>query len=121
MSGLSPSRRLRTKTSDLTDFFRGSTNSSSQLRPIQKDPATSTHLEVPSGDEATSVKKKITRIPLFGLSRKKSNVSSSSNLFASSTLVRGSSDLGDLSSTGRVTSTDTRCVRVFHFLVGTNI
>jgi len=118
MSGLSPSRRLRTKTSDLTDFFRGSTISSPQLQPTQKDPTTSTHLEVPSGGEATSIKEKITRIPLFGRSRKKSNHSSSSGPFTSSTThKRDSSDLGELSKTSRIASTETRCVGLLLCLI----
>ena len=114
MSGLSPARRLRTKTSDLTDFFRGNGNPSNQPRQSQKDVATSMNLEVPSGDETASVKKKITRIPLFGRSRKKSNQSSSSSPFAS--FVRDSSDLGEPSSASRAPSADTRCVGFFFFL-----
>jgi len=110
MSGLSPTRRLRTKTSDLTEFFRGNGNSSNQPRQPQKDVTTSTNLEVPSGDEAASVKKKITRIPLFGRSRKKSNQSSSSSPFAS--FVRDSSDLGGPSGASRPPSADSRCAGI---------
>ncbi|KIM41585.1 hypothetical protein M413DRAFT_27901 [Hebeloma cylindrosporum] len=106
MSGLPPARRLRTKTSDLTDFFRGSGNSSTQPRQTQKDITTSMNLEVPSCDETASVKKKITRIPLFGRSRKRSNQSSSSSPFTS--YVRESSDLGESSTASRAPSTDTR-------------
>ncbi|KDR77310.1 hypothetical protein GALMADRAFT_225426 [Galerina marginata CBS 339.88] len=104
MSGLSPSRRLRTKTSDLTDFFRGAGHSSSHAR--QQD-AASVNLEVPSGDEAgQTTKKKITRIPLFGRSRKKSNQSTASSPFTTSSLARDSADIGEQSS--RAASTDRR-------------
>ncbi|KAH9474794.1 hypothetical protein JR316_0013259 [Psilocybe cubensis] len=92
MSSASPNR-LRTKTSDLTDFFRGAGNSVAQPRSSQsqKD-LSSTHLEVPSGDEAS--KKKTTRIPLFGRSRKKSTQSTASSPFASTSGVRESTDTG---------------------------
>ncbi|KAF8153206.1 hypothetical protein B0H34DRAFT_800434 [Crassisporium funariophilum] len=113
MSGLSPARRLRTKTSDLTDFFRGAGHSN-QARQVQKDttaPVQSMNLEVPSsseleGDGVAQTKKKITRIPLFGRSRKKSNQSTASSPFASTSLVRDSSDIGEAPS--RTTSTDRR-------------
>ena len=122
MSGLSPTRRLRTKTSDLTDFFRGNGNPPNQPRQPQKDATTSMNLEVPSGDETASVKKRITRIPLFGRSRKKSNQSSSSSPFAS--FVRDSSDLGEPSSASRAPSADTRCAGIsfpLDFLFRTNV
>ncbi|KAF5325333.1 hypothetical protein D9619_009588 [Psilocybe cf. subviscida] len=65
--------------------------------------ATVNMLEVPlSGDESTSpTKKKITRIPLFGRSRKKSNQSASSSPFVSSCIGRESSERGDQSSISR--------------------
>ncbi|KAF8809602.1 hypothetical protein BYT27DRAFT_7187356 [Phlegmacium glaucopus] len=90
MSGQSPSRRLRTKTSEFTEFFRGAGHGSSQARQAQKEP--SVNLEVPSSDTETSTKKKITRIQLFGRSRKKSNQSTASSPFLSS---RESSDVGE--------------------------
>ena len=71
MSGQSPSRRLRTIQKTM-EFFRGVGHGSSQGRQPQKEP--SVNLEVPSSDpESSSSKKKITRIQLFGRSRKKSN------------------------------------------------
>ena len=81
MAGDSPSRRLRTKTSDFTGFFRGA----------PKEP--SANLEVPSSDTETSSKKRVTRIQLFGRSRKKSNQSTASSPFVPS---RDSSDFGEL-------------------------
>ncbi|KAF9559796.1 hypothetical protein CPC08DRAFT_763108 [Agrocybe pediades] len=78
MSSLSPNptpSRLRTKTSDLTDFFRNTGPSSYPLP--HKESSTSAALDVPSGDESS--KKKITRIPLFGRARKKSNQSTNSS------------------------------------------
>ena len=89
MAGSSPSRRLRAKTSDFTGFFRGaSSHNSSQT---QKEP--SVNLEVPSSDTEASPKKKVTRIHLFGRSRKKSNQSTASSPFVSS---RDSADFGEL-------------------------
>ena len=88
MAGSSPSRRLRAKTSDFTGFFRGAGHSSGQT---QKEP--SVNLEVPSSDTEASPKKKVTRIQLFGRSRKKSNQSTASSPFVSS---RGSADFGEL-------------------------
>ena len=101
MSNLSPARRLRTKTSDLTDFFRGAGHSSNQARHQDVMLSTSSAtLEVPSGDEEGGTRKKITRIPLFGRSRKKSNQSATSSPYVSSTAVRESSDIGEQSSRG---------------------
>lgn len=91
MSGNSPSRRLRTKTSEFTDFLRGAGHGSSQARQTQKEP--SINLEVPSSDTEASSKKRVTRIQLFGRSRKKSNQSTASSPFVSS---RPSSDFGEL-------------------------
>ena len=90
MAGDSPSRRLRAKTSDFTGFFRGAGHSSNQT---QKEP--SVNLEVPSSDTeaSSSSKKRVTRIQLFGRSRKKSNQSTASSPFVSS---RDSSDFGEL-------------------------
>ncbi|KAJ3496799.1 hypothetical protein NLJ89_g10435 [Agrocybe chaxingu] len=106
MSGLSPARRLVSKTSDITDFFRG--HSSNQA---QNDASTSNNptLEVPHSDsEAVMGKKKITRIPLFGRSRKKSNQSAASSPFTASLNERESADLGGQSSRAPSTSTDRR-------------
>ena len=89
MSGQSPSRRLRTKTSEFTEFFRGTGLGSSQAR---QEP--SVNLEVPSDTDANS-KKKITRIQLFARSRKKSNQSTASSPFVSS---RESLEFGELAS-----------------------
>ncbi|KAF8161707.1 hypothetical protein BJ912DRAFT_1099764 [Pholiota molesta] len=119
MSSASPSRGLLAKTSDLTDFFRGGGHSSLQARHSNNDISTTTRssmaLEVPSScDEgavaAVPTKKKITRIPLFGRSRKKSNQSATSSPFASSGGGRYSSEGGELemSSASRGPSTDRR-------------
>jgi hypothetical protein len=123
MSSASPSRGLLAKTSDLTDFFRGGGHTSLQARHSNNDISTTTRssmaLEVPSScDEgavaAVPTKKKITRIPLFGRSRKKSNQSATSSPFASSGGGRYSSEGGELemSSASRGPSTD-RCVLTF--------
>jgi hypothetical protein len=87
MSGNSPSRRIRTKTSEFTDFFRGAGQ-------IQKEPTV--NLEIPSSDTESTVKKR-GKIQLFGRSRKKSNQSVPSSPFVSS---RHSSDFGELSIRG---------------------
>lgn len=88
MAGDSPSRRIRAKTSDFTGFFRGAGHNSSQT---QREP--SVNLEVPSSDTEASLKKRVTRIQLFGRSRKKSNQSTASSPFVSS---RDSSDFGEI-------------------------
>jgi len=122
MSSLSPARHLQTKTSDLTEFFGGNGNFSNQPRRSRKDATTSKNLEVPFDDETASIKKKITRIPLFGRSRKKSNQSTSSSPFG--TFVCDSSDLGEPSSASRALSADTRCAGFFfpfHSLFRTNV
>jgi len=93
MSGHSPSRRLRTRTSEFTEFFRGAAHGSSQAQKAQKaQKEPSVNLEVPSSDTEASTKKKITRIQLFGRTRKKSNQSTASSPFVSS---RESSDFGE--------------------------
>lgn len=122
MSSASPSRGLRAKTSDLTDFFRGGGHSSLQARHSHNDISTTTRssmaLEVPSSCDEGAVpmttKKKITRIPLFGRSRKKSNQSATSSPFAASGGGRYSSEGGELesASASRGPSTD-RCVLLF--------
>ncbi|KAF8655722.1 hypothetical protein AX16_002959 [Volvariella volvacea WC 439] len=72
MSSLSPAQRLRTKTSDLTDLFRSGSSlgtrsgSQVQLASALSDQEAST----------TSSKKKTSRIPFLGRSRKKSDASS---------------------------------------------
>ncbi|KAF9485729.1 hypothetical protein BDN70DRAFT_916833 [Pholiota conissans] len=117
MSTASPSRGIRSKTSEFTDFFRGAGHSSLQTRQSHNDISTTSTpamaLEVPSScDEGASVpKKKITRIPLFGRSRKKSNQSSNSSPFASSGGGRYSSEGGELSSASRGPSTDRNRIR----------
>jgi hypothetical protein len=88
MAGDSSSRRIRTKTSDFTGFFRGAGHSSNQT---QKEP--SVNLEVPSSDTEPSSKKRVTRIQFFGRSRKKSNQSTASSPIVTS---RDSSDFGEL-------------------------
>ncbi|PPQ92522.1 hypothetical protein CVT25_010355 [Psilocybe cyanescens] len=115
MSNLSPSR-LRTKTSDLTDFFRGAGNSLGQPRhsQSQKD-ATSMNLEVPSGDEMS--RKKITRIPLFGRSRKKSTQSTASSPFVTSSGVRESTETGvHLSRASSSSAVDSRSTASFELM-----
>ncbi|KJA25329.1 hypothetical protein HYPSUDRAFT_199855 [Hypholoma sublateritium FD-334 SS-4] len=107
-STTSPSRGLRAKTSD---FIRGvgySVHGRQSQTDLSTLSATSMTLGVPStsGDEGT--KKKITRIPLFGRSRKKSNQSSSSSPYASTGTVRYSTEAGESSSTSRDPSTDRR-------------
>jgi hypothetical protein len=90
MTGESPSRRLPAETAKFTSFSRGVGHSSSQT---QKEP--SGNLEVPSSDTEGSLKRKVTRIQLFGRSpRKKLNQSTALSPFVSS---GDSSDLGDLS------------------------
>jgi hypothetical protein len=87
----SESPRRRAKTSDFSGFFRGAGHSSSQT---QKEP--SVNLEVPSSDTEASSKKRVTRIHLFGRSRKKSNQSTKSSPFVS-TRASDSADFGELS------------------------
>ncbi|KAF9054165.1 hypothetical protein BJ165DRAFT_689506 [Panaeolus papilionaceus] len=114
MSGISAPRRLRTKTSDLADFFRStgpSSSSSQQKAPKTIDNSVSTPsmmLEVPSQTDDPSSKKKITRIPLFGRSRKKSTHSASErpDVTASTSIVRDSADVAYQSS--RPTSSSDR-------------
>ena len=88
MSTHSPSRRIRTKTTELSDFFRGTAPPSS----AQKEPSSSLHLEVPSSDTDVNSKKRV-KIQLFGRSRKKSNQSTASSPVSSS---RDSSEFGTL-------------------------
>lgn len=98
MAGVSPARRLRTKTSDITDFFRVGHHSAT--RPVQNDLSTSSSmtLEVPSADESTGLtKKRTTRIPFLGRTRKKSNQSAASSPYASMG-ARDSTDVGELPS-----------------------
>ncbi|KAF9530595.1 hypothetical protein CPB83DRAFT_892559 [Crepidotus variabilis] len=96
MSGHTPAQRLRTKTSDITDFFRGGGQSSTQSR---RDSTGPTSLEVPPSDnEGGTGKKKITRIPLFGRTRKISTASTSSSPYTSTSNVRPSSETAALSS-----------------------
>lgn len=79
----SPARRLRTKTSDITDFFRGNGHGSHQSRQVQPgDPQIQVPaplLEVPAAAQekeiSTSPKKRSTRIPFLGRTRKKSTQS----------------------------------------------
>ena len=94
MSGNSPSRRIRAKTSEFTDLFRGAGHGAEK----PKEP--SVNLEVPSSDTEASAKKRV-KIQLFGRSRKKSNQSTTSTPFVSS---RDSSDFGELST--RAASSD---------------
>ncbi|KAJ2914949.1 hypothetical protein MD484_g5452, partial [Candolleomyces efflorescens] len=99
MSGISP-RRIRPKTSDITEFFRTSNLSSSSRHPdndVSTQSQATTHtLDVPStGSQHPSLaKKKSTRIPFLGRSRKKSNPNASD---AGSASVH-ESDVGEPSS-----------------------
>lgn len=95
MSGQTSTQRLRTKTSDLTDFFRSNGQSSSQSRG---DSMPQSSLEVPQSDDGGAGKKKITRIPLFGRTRKVSTTSTTSSPYASTNIIRPSSETTDLSS-----------------------
>ncbi|KAF5384064.1 hypothetical protein D9615_003242 [Tricholomella constricta] len=70
MSGLSPSR-VRTKTSELADFFRGQPSRHIQHEPVEGPQTQSTLLTVPQAQES-SMKKMTTRIPFLGRTRKKS-------------------------------------------------
>ena len=88
MSANSPSRRTRAK--EFTDFFRGAGAAASS----QPQRESSMNLEVPSSDTEAGPKKRITRIQIFGRSRKKSNQSTTSTPFASSS--RESSDIGEV-------------------------
>jgi hypothetical protein len=89
MASDSPPRRVRAKTSDFAGFFRGAGHSGTQKEP-------SVNLEVPSSDTETSSKKRVTRIHIFGRSRKKSNQSTASSPFVS-TRASDSADFGELS------------------------
>ncbi|KAH7880502.1 uncharacterized protein C8R40DRAFT_1165467 [Lentinula edodes] len=75
MSGSTPTKRLQLKTSDLTDFFRGSSSGPSST------PSTGSSSEPPlpvpevnrlSSSSASPSKKRSSRIPFIGRSRKKS-------------------------------------------------
>lgn len=96
MSGLSSNQqsRPRTMASDISKLFR---SVSSSPQKGEKETEAPTSSETPT-DKAGSTKKKITRIPLFGRTRKKSNHSSSSSPYASTSLIRGSTDIGEMSS-----------------------
>ncbi|KAL0946190.1 hypothetical protein HGRIS_012451 [Hohenbuehelia grisea] len=87
MAGLSPARRLRTKTTEFSDFFRGSShNSRAQAFPSANDAPRDKHsglrsasnatLEVPHNEASTSStsKKFSSKLPFLGRTRKKSNV-----------------------------------------------
>ena len=74
----SPSHRLHATTSDFTGFFQGASHSLSQT---QREP--SVNLEVLSTDTEASLRKRVTRIQLFGSSRKKSNQSPMSSAVVS--------------------------------------
>ncbi|TFK31730.1 hypothetical protein BDQ12DRAFT_671642 [Crucibulum laeve] len=97
----SPAQRIRTKTSDLTDFFRGGHNS--HPRQVQSDTEGHTlstpKLEVPADNEGAGVtRKRTTRIPFLGRTRKKSNQSTASSPFATSSgTERESSEQGNRS------------------------
>jgi hypothetical protein len=99
MSGKSP-RRIRPKTSDITEFFRTSNLSSSSRHPDNdvstQSQATTYTLDVPStsSQHPSLAKKKSTRIPFLGRSRKKSNPNASD---AGSASVH-ESDVGEPSS-----------------------
>ena len=71
MSGLSPVRRLRTKTSDISDFFRGSSS-----HPQRQSPSTDLlqqTLPQQVNEPSTPQKAKRSRIPFLGRSKKKSS------------------------------------------------
>ncbi|KAG5641554.1 hypothetical protein DXG03_004789 [Asterophora parasitica] len=69
MTGLSPSR-VRTKTSELADFFRGQPSRHIQHHPVEGPPQ-SALLEIPQTEDLHT-KKMSTRIPFLGRTRKKS-------------------------------------------------
>ena len=81
--------RPRTMASDISKLFRGV---SSAPHKAEKSVETVSPME---GDKAAPTKKRITRIPLFGRTRKKSNHSSSSSPYAS-TNIRASTDVGEM-------------------------
>lgn len=93
MSGLSPARRLRTKTTDFSDFFRGgSSHGSAQPSNIlfaQHDANDNHHREpfdvsnimeasTSSTHSQSAAKKFSSKLPFLGRSRKKSNVEEAS-------------------------------------------
>ncbi|TFK29561.1 hypothetical protein FA15DRAFT_582269 [Coprinopsis marcescibilis] len=103
MSGLTPSL-IRSKTSDITDFFRTSHSSGHSRSPANdlstQSQATTYTLDVPSTSSQDALtKKKSTRIPLFGRPRKKSNPSGTDS-------ARESTDIGEIY--GHPTSTERR-------------
>ncbi|EAU84061.2 hypothetical protein CC1G_06923 [Coprinopsis cinerea okayama7 len=101
MSGLTPSR-IRSKTSELTDFFRaghGHTRSPANDLSTQSQASTNTlDVSTSTGPDGLA-KKKSTRIPFLGRPRKKSNPYASDS-------ARESSDVGE--QTRGTASTDRR-------------
>ncbi|TEB26883.1 hypothetical protein FA13DRAFT_998416 [Coprinellus micaceus] len=95
MSGISP-RRIRSKTAELTEFLR--TGSSSSRHPDNDvstaSQATAYTLDAPSTSShgATLTKKKSSKIPFLGISRKKSHPAGSD---ADSNSMRYSTDVGE--------------------------
>ncbi|KAF9463279.1 hypothetical protein BDZ94DRAFT_1259560 [Collybia nuda] len=84
MSGVSPSRRLRSKTSDITEFFRSSTSHGHQSRQTANDGQLQIPVPLPplpdtlqANEASAGLKKMSTRIPFLGRSRKKSTHSAS--------------------------------------------
>ncbi|KAJ3516557.1 hypothetical protein NMY22_g14179 [Coprinellus aureogranulatus] len=98
MSGISP-RRIRNKTAELTEFFRAG-NSSSRHPDNDvstQSQATTYTLDVPSTSSqgVTLTKKRSSKIPFLGISRKKSNPAGSD---VEGLNARYSTDVGELSS-----------------------
>jgi hypothetical protein len=87
----------RTMASDISKLFRSVSSLQPKPDKITSTASTST-LETPTTTTVAS-KKKITRIPLFGRPRKKSNHSASSGPYSSSGFVRESTDVAETSST----------------------
>lgn len=95
MTGLSPTRGLRTNTSDVTDCFRVGYHRSTQPRPISNDLSTASSMTL----EVSGQMKKRMKIPFFGRTRKKSNQSGALRPYAS-TGACGSTDVTELPSSG---------------------
>jgi hypothetical protein len=79
MSGLSPVRRLRTKTSDISDFFRGSSSHHTQRQSPSSIDLLQQTLPQQVNEQSSPPKAKRSRIPFLGRSKKKSNPPTSDN------------------------------------------
>jgi hypothetical protein len=72
MSGLSPVRRLRTKTSDISDFFRGGSSHHTQRQSPSSIDLLQQTLPQQVNEQSSPPKTKRSRIPFLGRSKKKS-------------------------------------------------